>query len=802
MKKLFFAFILINFCQFLAAQNNSGIKGNLSDIQHIPIHEVTIYVDGHKVPNTINKDGLFEIKGLSEGHHKIKFVSPDFKSHTEIIELQASEIKELNIILYTKGDLEQVEIYGYEKQPTGLDAITRLPLNPRDMSQTISIIPEQLIKEQGIQTITDATRNVPGVTLFSSYGGVKESMSIRGYRGVPVLKNGIQVDSDFRTASLLSDMQGVENIQVLKGSAAITQGIGNGLGSPGGVINVVTKIPQFTEKGNVSIKTGSWGLFRPVFDYQAILDKKQTAAFRLNGVYQRADSYKSRVTNNRIYVNPSFEWRPDDKTRITLEMDYLNDNTTPDRGTINLGPDTEDHLYDLPHSKFFGWGTDNVNTKTTTYMAKIVRNLNNNLSLRAVYAGSNNEVENIGLGSIIKPYEEKDNNGKVILTDYYRRTRYLTKSESEDKGNIIQLDLIGKDIYTGKIKHTFQTGFDYKATDKKTISYESKKIDVIEVLNTIPNNLPQPLSKYTLKQTGTVYSKSGIYGLMAQDAITINKYLRATLALRYSQNSKKVNAEAANEAWDPFIGLMVTPVKNISVFGNYATTTDLRSANNPTPDGSTLGPSVSRQLEVGLKSDWLNNKLTFNATYFHIKNNDLSYQIFNNGKGTGLYEFAGDIVRKGIDLELTGKIASNLQVILGYSYLDAKYKDSPAYHNDSRPSNTPYDTANGWVRYLFDQGFLKNLSVGVGVYYIGNRPINDYSVAGADPHGNNYPKAPFNMPAYTTVNAQLGYNYQNMGLQVFFNNIFDEIGYSSYYRGGYVNQIDPRNFGVQLSYNF
>ncbi len=792
-KNILFTFISLNFCLLLSAQNNSGIKGSLSDIHDEPVSEATIYLDGQELPKTTYQNGTFEINGISEGIHRIKIVSPELNTHSETVELNESEIKEIHITLYEKGDLAKVEIYGSKKQPQGLDDITRLPLNPREMPQTISVISERLIQEQGVQSITDATRNVPGVTLFSSYGGVKESMSIRGYRGVPVLKNGIQVDSDFRTASLLSDMQGVENVQVLKGSAAITQGIGNGLGSPGGVINVVTKIPQFVNGGTVALKTGSWGLFRPTLDYQTVLDKNQTAAFRLNGVYQRADSYKSRVNNNRIYINPSFEWRPDDKTRIVLEMDYLNDNTVPDRGTVNLGPDTEDDLYNLPHSKFFGWGTDNTNTKITTYAAKIIRNLNNNLSLRAVYAGSNNEVESVGLGSIIKPYKG----------DYYRRARSLTKSESEDKNNVIQLDLIGKDIYTGKIKHTFQAGFDYRTTDKKTVSYGDIPIDVIEVLNTIPNNLPQPIGNYTFNQTGTTYSKSEVYGLMAQDAITFNKYLRANLGLRYSQNSKRVNPEAANEAWDPFVGLMVTPVKNISLFGNYATTTDLRTANNPTSDGSTLGPSVSRQLEAGLKSDWLNNKLSFNATYFYIKNNDLAYQIFDSGgKGTGLYEFAGDIERKGVELELTGKILSNLQVILGYSYLDAKYKNSPAYHNDSRPSNTPYNTANGWVRYLFDQGALKNLSVGVGVYYVGDRPVNDYSIAGADPHGNNYPEAPFNMPEYTTVNAQVGYSYRNMELQVFFNNIFDEIGYSSYYRGGYVNQIDPRNFAVQLSYNF
>lgn len=61
-------------------------------------------------------------------------------------------------------------------------------------------------------------------------------MSSRGFRGIPILKNGVRVHSDFRGTGILTDMQGVDNIQVLKGSAAITQGVATDLGSPGGVL--------------------------------------------------------------------------------------------------------------------------------------------------------------------------------------------------------------------------------------------------------------------------------------------------------------------------------------------------------------------------------------------------------------------------------------------------------------------------------------------------------------------------------------------------------------------------------------
>jgi len=90
--------------------------------------------------------------------------------------------------------LDEIEVFGERnKQPKGLETITRMPLKPKDQIQSISVISNKVIEAQGALTITDAVRNIPGVTLFGSYGGVKESMSARGFRGIPVLKIGLRL---------------------------------------------------------------------------------------------------------------------------------------------------------------------------------------------------------------------------------------------------------------------------------------------------------------------------------------------------------------------------------------------------------------------------------------------------------------------------------------------------------------------------------------------------------------------------------------------------------------------------------
>ena len=735
------------------------------------------------------------MKDLPKGTYRVKASFVGYASQTKTVTFNGRHTVNLTFVLLPDENLlSTVEVFGERHtQPKKLDAITRMPLRPSEQIQSISVISEKSITEQGALTVTDAVKNVPGVTLFGSYGGVRESMSTRGYRGVPILKNGVRVDSDFRTGSALSEMQGVESIQVIKGSAAVTQGIGNDLGSAGGVINVVTKTPKFVNGGEVTVRAGSWGLLRPTFDVQTVLDKNNRFAFRMNGAYERADSYRAKIHSNRVYINPSFEWRPDDKTSITLEMDYLNDNRTPYTSSANLSADTTEDLYKMPYNKFLGFDNDNVENKTLTYAARITRQLNDNFSLRAAYFNSSYNVDNTSTSV-----------STVVNKEYNRRRRTISRSLRDDKNSTFQLDFIGKDVYTGPIKHTFQVGFDYKQTDLSTIGYGAVNVDTINVLAPeISNVLPRAIQ---FKAETPVESNSSSYGLMAQEVMTLNKYLKAIMGIRYSYISS-IDATSVGpvtgDAWNPMLGVMITPIRNINLFGSYTTTTSLRSASNKTSSGEDIDPSDTRQFEVGIKSDWLNNRVRLNLTYFDIITKNLSYATYYEGttQKTGYFAKAGDLKRKGIEAELSGSILENLQVMLGYAYLDAQYQNSPAYQDGSAPMNTPKHTANAWVQYSVRKGWLKRLSASVGVYYVGARPVNDFSLV-PDGHGSTTGAKPFDMPAYTTVNAQLAYGVGPFTARVYMNNLFDALGYNSYYRGGYINQIDPRNFSAAVTYRF
>jgi len=797
-KLLLFLFFITLGLTSNAENKVPAVKGIVVDIKGNPLISATVYINGTTIGTTTNDDGVFVIHRLKPGTYNVTASYVGYTSQVLNAEVSNGKPTELDFRLKEdENTLSEVEVFGVrEKQPGKLDAITRMPLRPSEQIQSISVISNKLIEEQGNMNITDAVRNVVGVTQFASFGGVQESLMTRGYRGIPTLKNGVRVQSDFRGNGFITDMQGIESIQVLKGSAAITQGIGNDLGSAGGVINLATKTPKFVSSGNIGIRTGSWGQFRPTFDMQGILDKQKTLAFRINGAYERSDSYRKDVSKDRIYVNPSLAWKPNDKTTITFEMDYLHDSRTPDRGTVNLAADSIDALYKMPNNKFLGFKTDRNISNNLTYSLRYDRKLNDIFNVRIAYFGSALDVDNTGAAVSTLKNVEKTNN-------YNLRSRSLGRSLRDDKNSALQIDLIGQDAFTGSIKHTFQVGFDYRANTLNTTTYNSITTDTIDVLKDISNELPAKVT--LLSAQAPVESNDYSYGMMAQDVLTFNKYLKATLGLRYSYGNSTSNTATgvtSGDAWNPLVGIIITPIKEINLFGSYTSTTSLRSAANKMIDGSLIGSSRSDQFETGIKSDWLDNRLRFNFTYFHILNKNLAYNVYDeNFQATSYYAKAGNLRRQGIETELTGRILKNLEVILGYAYLKAEYENSPAYQEGSAPLNTPKHTANGWVYYTVDNGFLKGLSLGIGSYYVGKRPVNDYTYKAAV-HNTQPNVKPFEMKAYTTVNAQLAYNTGRFRIQTFINNIFNKLGYTSYYRGGYINQIDPFNLSAAVSYRF
>ncbi len=779
--------------QITFAQNK--ISGTISTEKQEAIPFASVIIEGSSKGTSTNENGYYELQDVLPGTYKIRVSFVGFKSATQTITIQENEDSILHFELKEDSQLDEVEVFGSRfTHPDKIEALTRLPLAPYEQIQSISIISDKLIAQQGNLTISDATKNVPGVYTFATYGNKRESMSSRGFRGIPILKNGVRVHSDFRGVGVLTDMQGVDNIQVLKGAASITQGVATDLGSPGGVVNLVTKTPKYVFGGNADLRIGSYGQARTTFDVYGPLVESGKVAFRVNTALERADSYRSMVSSDRFYINPSLEWKPDDKTTFTVEMDYFEDSRTPDLGTVNLGENDENHIYDLPHDVFLGFENDKSLTTNATYSIRFSRELSDKLSLKAAYYKSNLDLDDKGasLGNVIK-----DTSGTPI---YNQRNRGYSASTRKDNNSVMQFDLIGDDIKTGSISHTFQVGFDYRTTKYNTSSMSVSNIDTIDVFASNNHKLPSDMA---FPEATLLGAQSKAFGFVAQDVITFNKYIKTFLGARFSRTQTITATETTeSNAFNPLGGIILSPFKNINVFASYTNSSYPRTATRLDANGQELGNERFDQLETGIKTNWLNNRLRFNLTFFKINNKDINLPVYDeNWVATGYYQKGGNDERKGIEVELSGRLLDNLEVITGYSYIDAQYKEHTSYVYGSAPLNTPKHTFNAYANYSFKEK-LDGLSLGAGVYFTGERPINDWS-SGAITHEGIVPnQKPFNVDSYTQVNLQAAYRINtHWNFRFILNNVFDEVGYNAY-RTRYINQTDPRNFAGVLSYSF
>jgi iron complex outermembrane receptor protein len=802
------ALVLVISCA-LTTFGQATLKGKVKNESGEAIPLANVYLEGTQLGVSSNEDGTFIIENVPHATYNIVASAVGYFRNLQIVTVNGN-VENIVFQLKPNTQLDEVELFGSRKRRAEkLETLTRLPLAPNEQLQSISVLSHRLIDQQNALTLRDVTKNVAGVYTFATYGNIRESMSLRGYRGIPLLKNGVRINSDFRGVGIITDMAGVDNIQVLKGVSAISQGLGGDLGSAGGVINVVTKTPKFYEGGEVSFRVGSYGHVRPTFDFYGPLDKKETVAFRVAGAYDRADSYRAHVSSERFYINPSLAWKPNDKTNIILELDYMDDSRTPDQGTINLGGYDVNNIYRLPNNNFMGFESDRNNTVNTTYAIRFDREITDKLSLKAGLFASNLET----YAETSYAFQGSPRNGLPVLSNTQRYRDYYASGRN-DKNSVLQIDLVGKGVKTGTLKHTFQIGVDYRNTNFDNTAYTTTYpgsdpyVDIIDVTQPINNVLPDGVS-VAVNPARASGSETKSYGFTIQDKVTITSWADVFLGIRYTSLERtkgnfigrSLTGSKRDDAFNPLVGFNIKPIENIIVFGSYASSSNPMTSFYRDVNGKELGTERWDQFETGIKSTWLNNALRFNVTYFSTNSKNLNLQALNtDGTFLGYYIKGGDDIRHGVEVELIGRALPNLEVIGGYSYLDAKYKDHVSYYYNSSPLNTPKHTANLWLRYAF-QNKLEGLSAGAGVYYLGERPHNvwsrNYTHVGVEPG-----VKPFDLKAYTTVNFQASYQFNsNLSLDVFGNNIFNELGYNAY-RTVYLNRIAPASIGTTLRYKF
>lgn len=708
-----------------------------------------------------------------------------------------------------------------------------------DLPQSVQIIGNEVIEQQQAIRLSDVIKNANGVYVGSARGGAQESFWSRGYSmdANNMFKNGFRYN-----AGSIPDVAGLEKVEFLKGGSALLYGNV----TPGGILNLVTKTPKFTQGGELSMQMGSYAYYKPSVDFYGPLT--ESIAYRINASYENSESFRDYVKNDRIYFNPSLLFNLSEKTQITLQGDYLSADWTPDFGTGIVGKE----ILDLPRNQFFGalWSTGN--TKSSSASLLFNHNFNDNWKL--------------GFNSSFQTYRRTQTSTAQLSNLAYSTNsttgatevlwkRGLTKADAAENIFGDQLNLQGA-FNTGKIKHQLFAGVDYEYSMAPSYTFgffdptkpadlvttEAKAVNILNYdYSTQSLNVP-----YSNRITQLATTDTKRFGAFAQDLISITEHIKFLGGIRWSWQESQVTttkeviekinnkneittsyenaapvtaAKVLNRAFSPKAGLVVQPNKDMSIFASYSNS--FTPNTGTTVDFKPLDPSIIDQYEVGIKKDFWKGDLSTNVTVYMIENNNLAQTAQYQADGvtenvnTNLKELVGATKGKGIEIDVTARPVEGLNIIAGYSFNETKVSKSSGTSGSlvvgDILARTPRHTANLSFFYKIPDGMLKGFSFGAIGSYIGDRTggwNDDYlwteiKPAPTDPNDPKYivtiRDRDIPLEGYATIDATAGYEWKKVSLLFKLSNITDELNYTVHENYS-TNPIAPRQVMVSLKY--
>ncbi|RZA24975.1 MAG: hypothetical protein EOP10_08245 [Proteobacteria bacterium] len=195
----------------------------------------------------------------------------------------------------------------------------------KDTPQSVSVISQGQVKDQGAKSIQEATRYTAGVQAEPFATDIRGNyVFIRGSEAGQ-FRDGMQTIFSANTTQTRFPVFGAEKIEVLRGPSSMLYG----QSSVGGIVNVITKIPRPEEKGEARVEFGSFNRHQSSIDLMGAVTEDKTWSYRLVSEVRDSDAYVKHTRDDSVYLAPSLRWQPDRDTSITLLLNYQKDDGVP-----------------------------------------------------------------------------------------------------------------------------------------------------------------------------------------------------------------------------------------------------------------------------------------------------------------------------------------------------------------------------------------------------------------------------------------------------------------------------------------
>ncbi|WP_219042210.1 TonB-dependent receptor [Zhongshania aquimaris] len=621
-----------------------------------------------------------------------------------------------------------------------------------DTPKTISVVPEQVLRDQAVTSLRDALRNVSGITMQAGEGGAAagDNLSIRGFDAT----NDLYVDGVRDIGAYSRDTFNLEQLEVTKGPSSTV----SGRGSAGGSVNLVSKTAKFEDFKRGTVLVGSDSQLRATADINGALSNN--LAGRINVMTQDSGVPGRDVTENKgSGFAGALTYLLSEKTTLSGGVTYLDQDNIPDGGVPLLtNANGERYLDEATAENYYGVeNRDYDKNEITTFKVAVEHNFSDTLSLRNQTFIGTTETS----AAFTRPSFDSST-GDV--------RRGGVKGRDEDRDIISNQTTLRSDFVSGSVQHNLVTGIDI--TQEEYINYE-----LLATNDNPPNvDLYNPVTDdpYGGSITRAGGQRKGTYdalSLFVSDTLTFTPQWLVTLGVRVEDYEQEYSQDYSSTGrggviTDPFkykssdtliswnAAITYKPAENGSIYVGVG--------NSQTPLGSNLTLSSDEQnldaeedqiLELGTKWELFDAKVLASAAIFRSEKTNASTNDVDNDD---VLVLEGEQVVQGLELGINGTITSKWVIIANYTYTDSEIKDSGDPEEIGEVIfNTPEHSASLWTTYQIDRAW----QVGGGLQYIGEYENGSTT----------------ELDATTLLNAAASFQAtDNLKLQLNANNLSDE----------------------------
>lgn len=641
--------------------------------------------------------------------------------------------------------------------PSSISA-TGLDLSLRETPQSISVTTQKRMEEQQLNSVSEAIAHTPGI-YFQKYGNSADGYHYyvsRGYAIDNLNIDGLDASGDGSGYGLSlhnTDSAIYESLSVVRGST----GLRNGLGDPGGNIQMQRKRPSAETQISIEAGAGSWGHYRTVLDANGALNEGGSLRGRAVAVYDRGGlwQHRARQDGKTLYGILEYDITPQTMATVGLQMSDIHSKHSA-TGSFATYYGDEDNGYHLTTFKprdnnaaAWSYGKRRKNEIFT----RLEHNFNDDWKLSAAYSYRFGKSNNLyGMGGT---YDIKADGSAQLVT---------IKEQFHPKEHSFDLHLDGKYPLFNR-EHEFQIGInhnDYR--DGTNAKYDTRADDPIDNLYSYirDGKIERPENDHlgygtNKKQTSSLYGATRIHinddwAVLAGARLTNWKRTGYDFRNDYIPRVRKENG-----VFTPYLGLTYNFTDNLTAYTSYSAI--YKPQDNKDKNDNQLDPEKGATYELGVKGAWFDDRLNASAAVFEVRKDNLAVKDGEHPDGSEYYRAENRTKGRGWELTLSGEPLPDWR--LDASYTRTKIEDR---EGGRLKTDVPLHLIKLYTNYDINEQW----SIGGGV----NWQSKIYAASEIeDPIG----KKANTQKAYATVDLSAQYRpSKNLRFALNANNIFDQ----------------------------